>query len=76
MKTDHPLKAFREEHKPPLTQEELAIRLGVTRTTVARWETGTRRLGEVMLPKVSKKTGIPVRTLRPDLAVLMGEAAE
>ncbi len=29
-----------------LTQEELAARLGVQRETVARWETGVRRIAE------------------------------
>lgn len=32
------LKQLRESHK--LTQEELAVRLGISRSTVAMWETG------------------------------------
>jgi len=71
MAHDHPLKAFRETQAPPLTQEQLADLLGVSRTTVARWETGTRKLGKDWLSKVAKKTGIAPAKLRPDLAALM-----
>ena len=67
----HPLKKFREAQAPPLTQEQFADLLGVSRTTVARWETGTRKLGKDWLSEVSKKTGIPKPQLRPDLAKLM-----
>jgi len=67
----HPLKTFRETQAPPLTQEQLAELLGVSRTTIARWETGTRKLGKDWLPKVAKKTGIAPAKLRPDLAELM-----
>lgn len=77
MDTTSPLKAFRDKHNPPLTQDRLADLLGVTRTTVARWETGTRKIDRDLIAEVSKKTGIPPVDLRPDLAALMqGEAAE
>jgi DNA-binding XRE family transcriptional regulator len=36
------LTAFRA--KRMLTQAELAVRLGIDRTTVARWEAGTRQI--------------------------------
>jgi transcriptional regulator with XRE-family HTH domain len=74
MAHDHPLKTFRETQAPPLTQDQLAGLLGVSRTTVARWETGTRKLGKDWLTRVSKKTGIAPAKLRPDLAALMRAA--
>ena len=74
MAHDHPLKTFRETQAPPLTQDGLADLLGVSRTTVARWETGTRKLGKDWLPKVVEKTGIAPAALRPDLAELMRAA--
>lgn len=76
MRVIPPLKAFRENQKPPLSQERLAKLLDVDRVTVARWETGTRKIGGRRLHQVSKLTGIPKSALRPDIAVLMGEAAE
>lgn len=79
MATDHPLKAFRKNQVPPLSQGELAGQIGVVRETVARWESGTRQIDEVLLPKVSKLTRIPPHVLRPDLAeraALFAEPAE
>lgn len=37
------LAAWREAHQPPLTQELLGARLGVSDVTISRWETGARR---------------------------------
>jgi transcriptional regulator with XRE-family HTH domain len=71
MKIPHPLKAFRENHTPPLSQEQLAELLGVSRVTVTRWESGTRKIHDEKLPIVSAKTGIAPAKLRPDLAELM-----
>jgi transcriptional regulator with XRE-family HTH domain len=70
----HPLRAFRENQHPPLTQEQLAELLGVRKATVSRWETGTRKLDQSKLSDVAEKTGIPARELRPDLAELLGAA--
>jgi DNA-binding XRE family transcriptional regulator len=69
-----PLKAFRK--KQNLSQQELAKLLDVDRVTVARWETGIRKIGSDRLSEISAKTGIPRGKLRPDLAALMREAAE
>jgi len=68
---NHPLKTFRGSQKPRLSQKQLADLLGVSRTTVARWETGTRRIGGELLHTISKQTGISKRKLRPDLAELI-----
>ncbi len=70
----HPLKAFRENQQPPLSQGDLATLLGVARETVTRWESGARKIETDLLPQVAEKTGIPKRELRPDLAEVMREA--
>ena len=69
-----PLKAFRK--KQNLSQQQLASLLDVDRVTVARWETGIRKIGAEKLSDISAKTGIPRTKLRPDLAALMRDAAE
>jgi transcriptional regulator with XRE-family HTH domain len=69
----HPLAQWRKDNE--LSQEAFAKQIGVKRTTVARWETGTRKIDQARLSKISKKTGIPARQLRPDLAKFF-EAAE
>ena len=76
MENIHPLRAFREKQNPPLSQDQLADLLGVTRVTVWRWETGARQVDVELLPAVSEKTSIPAADLRPDLAALMRGAAE
>jgi transcriptional regulator with XRE-family HTH domain len=63
----HPLRLYRENHTPKLSQEGLAERLGVARLTVLRWESGMRKIDRALVSEVSKKTGIPVKDLRPDL---------
>ena len=76
MKGNHPLRAFRKMHTPPLSQGDLAGLLDVARETVSRWETNTRTIPTSMVPDVSARTGIPAKELRPDLAELLNEAAE
>jgi transcriptional regulator with XRE-family HTH domain len=55
-----------------LTQEALAKELGVSGITVSRWETGARQIDRDLVSDISRKTRIPPRDLRPDLAELMG----
>jgi transcriptional regulator with XRE-family HTH domain len=62
----HPVRAYRERQTPPLSQEQFADRVGVTRFTVMRWESGGP-IGERELPAVSKEIGVPAKELRPDL---------
>jgi len=71
-----PLTTYRETQVPPLSQQQLADRLGVARETVARWESGTRKIDNDLLPIVAEKTGISKDLLRPDLAQLMRPATE
>lgn len=67
------LKQYRE--RLGMTPAELARHLEEDRPTVHRWETGQRKIGKTKLSKVSEKTGIPKRVLRPDLAELLTERA-
>ena len=72
----HPLKTYRDSQTPRLTQGGLAKLLGVSRTTVARWEGGKRKVDRDLVQAVSKATGVATRELRPDLAEIFSEAAE
>jgi len=74
MQSIHPLRSYRENHDPKLSQAALAEKLGVNRLTVVRWETGARKIDRSKLSNVASKTGIPKSKLRPDLAELMGSA--
>ena len=66
---------FRALHSPPLTQEDLAKKMGVPAPTLCRWETGARELKGKNLQLVARKTGIPIAELRPDLAAMFQPAA-
>lgn len=71
----HPLKEYRKREK--LSQGELASQFGVVRETVARWETGVRKIDLDKLSEVSRVTGIAAEKLRPDLAPFVNaEAAQ
>lgn len=79
MESIHPLVAYRKGQVPPLSQQDLADRIGVNRVTVTRWESGARKIDEEKLQIVAEKTGIALAELRPDLAErakLFNEAAE
>lgn len=77
MRQNHPIRAYRERQAPPLSQEQFADRVGVTRFTVMRWESGGL-INERKLPAVSKEIGVPAKDLRPDLvekhAEIFGDA--
>jgi transcriptional regulator with XRE-family HTH domain len=73
METTHPLKAYRENHDPPLSQDQLAELLGVSKSWVSRCESGLRQADAEMLARIKERLGIPPRTLRPDLAEIMRE---
>ena len=59
------LKAYRAAES--LSQRQLAEIVGTCRETVARWETGARKIDVKLVPVVCRATGIPVNKLRPDL---------
>lgn len=70
----HPLKAYRESQDPPLSQEQLADRLGRSRVTVTRWESGARKPEAEDLIVIHIKLGIAPALIRPDLAKLFSLA--
>lgn len=77
MEGKHPLEALRaDRNRRRMKPADYARFLGELPSTVHRWETGARKIGETKLNSVSEKTGIPKRELRPDLADLVSEAAE
>lgn len=68
-----PLQVLRQDRqRRGMTPAEYARFLGEKhKSTVHRWETGARKIGQARLPKIVEKTGIPARELRPDLAELV-----
>ena len=70
------LTAYRAEQTPPMSLEALGAFLGVSTAAVSRWESGDRELKGKSLHDVSKKTGIPIPKLRPDLAALFAPEPE
>lgn len=62
-KSKHPLKAYRERCKPPMTQDELAQALGVTKAAVSRWETGERFPERQFWQRIHEVTGISLKQL-------------
>lgn len=61
MNDSHPLRAFRESREPPLSQHALANMLGVTKSTVSRWESGRRGISPEVAGKIQAITGIDAR---------------
>lgn len=44
-----------------LTQHELAIRMGSTQSTVARWETGSHQLTLATLDRIANALGVTMQ---------------
>jgi DNA-binding XRE family transcriptional regulator len=65
------LRTWRQTRRPPLTQTDLARRLGLSRSYVHRIETGSRQIGLDLLPLICRRTGLTPEELRPDLSRLM-----
>ena len=68
----HPLRIFRKNHNPPLSQQDLASLLGVDRVTVARWEIQRRFPERKFWKAIEDVTGISISTL----ATASNEVAE
>ena len=54
----HPLRQFRENQDPKLSQEQLAQLIKVTKATVSRWENGERFPERELWPVIKDVTGI------------------
>lgn len=67
MTDSHPLTRYRTSQEPPLSEADLARKLGVGRAAIHRWENRQRKIDVKLVPHVSEMTGIPARELRPDL---------
>ena len=73
--SQHPITAYREA--AGLSPKQFAAKIGVSRPTVSRWESGNRKPDREQVEKITKETGIPASALRPDWAELLTiEAAE
>ena len=56
MDTKHPLAAWRDAQDPPMTQEALAEKCGVTRWTINSLETGRRKPSVALINRVATVT--------------------
>lgn len=64
----HPLRSFRESRSPPLSQDELASLLGVTKAAISRWETGERFPERDLWSKIREITGVGIEELSTAVA--------
>ena len=55
------LKQIREKNN--LTQEEMAVRVNITRQAVSRWETGETQPNPEMLKVLSREFNVSINTL-------------
>lgn len=55
---DHPLRAWRK--LLDLNQDEAAARIGTTKPTISRIETGKRNPSFALASRISARTGIPI----------------
>lgn len=83
MSDTHPIRQFRQTHKPPISLEKLADLLvaeGVeerpSAAKLSRIETGQPCPVDLLKP-LQKITGVPAKDIRPDLAeIFESEAAQ
>lgn len=57
-----------------ISTEEAGRRVGVSGVQWHRYEAGTRQIAPDRLMAISRETGIPAETLRPDLADIFAKA--
>lgn len=70
----HPVRAYRLSQDPPVTLQALASDVGITKASLSRIETGKLALSQKVGEKLSRRTGIPLAILLPDLAKLFDGA--
>lgn len=56
MSQKHPLAVWREAQVPPVTQNELAVRVGTSRWMINRIENGERKPGRQLLLNIARET--------------------
>lgn len=57
------LRRARHNHTPPLTQEEVAVELGLAQSTISAWESGHARPPLTMLRQLSEILALDVSKL-------------
>ena len=57
MDAKHPLAKWREAQVPPVTQHDLAKRVGTSRWAINRIETGNLKPGRDLIVKIARETG-------------------
>ena len=62
------IRDYRHGQEPRMPQEVLAAKVGVTKATLSRIESGKLPLTLDVALKISAATGIPMRKLMPELA--------
>lgn len=65
------IRDYRLSQKPRMPQEDLAVKVGITKASLSRIESGKLPLSIDLAQKISEATGIPFRDLRPDLAAMV-----
>lgn len=68
----HPVRAYRLGQNPPLSQADLAHRLGTTKANLSRIESGKQGISNTLLAKLVAETGISADRWTPNLARLFG----
>jgi transcriptional regulator with XRE-family HTH domain len=75
----HPVRIYRNAQTPPVRLEDLAAKIGITKPSLSRIETGKQPLSVDLAKKISDATDIPMRELCPEIAKMFAptrEAAE
>lgn len=71
----HPLTAWRKANGK-FAQQKLAELVGCSQAHLSEIENGNNKPSPQLTKRLHKVTGIPATELSPDLAELMGEAAQ
>lgn len=74
-----PLAEYRARQDPPMRAAQLAKKLGISRSFLARLESGDRKPSIELVKRISDELGIAPAELRPDRAAeaaIFSEAAQ
>jgi transcriptional regulator with XRE-family HTH domain len=73
--SDSALRQWRRRQEPRVSLADLADRLGTTKATLSRLETGEMEMTVPWARRINAETGIPMRDLLPALAAELAGAA-